>query len=269
MKRALLWGSAAVTSVFITVLTSFPAAWLAPLIERKTGQHFTLADAQGTLWSGSGYLALINHSEISATSTTSTTPTTSVSLIVPGRFEWTLSPWMLLGEVDAQVTNSQLLDHVLTVSGSWRKWQLGAFNLRLPASQLVLLGSPLNTLRPSGDMHLVASSLTLIPKSEGLEIHGAMQLNLTEIASALSPVKPLGNYRVEFEWQGKHAQLTLATLSGALQLKGSGGLDNGHLHFSGQAWAQPEQEPRLTNLLNLLGRRHQVENRNVFAIEFM
>ncbi len=266
MKRALLWGSAAVTSVLITVLTSFPAAWLAPLIERKTGQHFTLADAQGTLWSGSGYLALINHSEISATPTT---PTTSVSLIVPGRFEWTLSPWVLLGEVDARITNSQLLDHPLMVLGSWYRWQFGDFNLRLPASQLVLLGSPLNTLRPSGQMRLVAQSLMLISTPEGLEIHGAMQLNLTEIASALSPVKPLGNYRVEFEWQGKRAQLTLATLSGALQLKGSGALDNGHVHFSGLAWALPEQEPRLTNLLNLLGRRHQVENRNVFVIEFI
>jgi general secretion pathway protein N len=118
-------------------------------------------------------------------------------------------------------------------------------------------------------MRLVAQSLTLISAVEGLEIHGAMQLNLTEIASALSPVKPLGSYRVEFEWHGKRAQLKLATLFGALQLKGSGALDNGHVHFSGQAWALPEQEPRLTNLLNLLGRRHQVENRNVFAIEFM
>lgn len=266
MKRGLLWSAAAIISVLVTVLINLPAAWLAPLMERKTGHHFTLADVQGTLWSGSGYLALVNHSEISAASVT---PTTSAPLALPGRFEWNLSPWVLLGEVDARITNSQLLDHALTVSGSWRKWQLGEFNLRLPASQLVLLGSPLNTLRPSGEMRLAASALLLIPKPDGLEIHGGMQLNLTEIASALSPVKPLGNYRVEFEWQGKRAQLTLVTLSGALQLKGSGALDNGHVRFSGQAWAVPEQEPRLINLLNLLGRRHQVENRNVFAIEFM
>jgi general secretion pathway protein N len=263
MKRGLLWSVAAIISVLLTVLINFPAAWLTPLMERKTGHHFILADVQGTLWSGSGYLALVNHSEISVTSTASTL------LVLPGRFEWTLSPWLLLGEVDVRVTNSQLLDHALTVSGSWYRWQLGEFKFRLPASQLVLLGSPLNTLKPSGEMRLTASSLTLKPKPEGLEIHGAMQLNLTEIASALSPVKPLGNYRVEFEWQGKRAQLTLSTLSGALQLEGSGALVNGHVRFSGQAWALPEQEPRLINLLNLLGRRHQVENRNVFAIEFM
>lgn len=263
MIRSLLWSAAAILSILITVFISFPAAWLVPLMERKTGQHFILADVQGTLWSGSGYLAVINSSEHSSASIPSTL------LVLPGRFEWTLSPRVLLGEVDARITNSQLLDHVLTVSGSWYRWQLGDFNLRLPASQLVLLGSPLNTLRPSGQLRLATRSLTLISTPEGLEIHGAMQLNLTEIASALSPVKPLGNYRVEFEWQGKRAQLTLVTLSGALQLKGSGALDNGHVHFSGQAWALPEHEPRLANLLNLLGRRYQVENRNVFVIEFI
>jgi len=46
------------------------------------------------------------------------------------------------------------------------RWQLGEFKFRLPASQLVLLGSPLNTLKPSGEMRLTASSLTLKPKPE-------------------------------------------------------------------------------------------------------
>ena len=73
---------------------------------------------------------------------------------------------------------------------------------------------------------------------------------------------------MEFEWQGKRAQLTLTTLSGPLQLEGNGALANGRLRFSGQAWALPEQESRLAILLNLLGRRYQVGNRNVFAIEF-
>ena len=95
-----------------------------------------------------------------------------------------------------------------------------------------------------------------------------MQLQLNDIASVLSPVKPLGTYRMEFDWQGMGAQLTLSTLSGPLQLQGNGAIKNGHLQFSGQAWALPEHEPQLANLLNLLGRRHQIENRTVFVIEF-
>ena len=256
MKRALLWSLAALMAILLSLVISFPAAWLAPLIERKTSGRYTLADAQGTLWSGSAYLGVIAN------------PESSIATVFPGRFKWTLSRWILLGEVNARITNPQLLEHALTVIGDWRTWHVNQLMLRLPASQLVIFGAPLNTLKPSGQMRVLAQTLIVRSLPEGIEIHGAMQLQLNEIASVLSPVKPLGNYRVEFEWQGKRAQLTLRTLSGPLQLEGSGVLTNGRLRFSGQAWALPEQESRLAILLNLLGRRHQIGNRNVFAIEF-
>jgi len=95
-----------------------------------------------------------------------------------------------------------------------------------------------------------------------------MQLLLSDIASALSPVKPLGAYRLQFDWQGARAQLTLATLSGPLQLEGNGAIVNGRLRFSGLAWAQPGQEQRLASLLALLGQRRQIGDRNVIALEF-
>ena len=256
MKRALLWSLAALMAILLSLVISLPAAWLAPLIERKTSGRYTLADAQGTLWSGSAYLGVIAN------------PERSIATAFPGRFKWTLSRWILLGEVNARITNPQLLEHALTVIGDWHTWHVNQLMLRLPASQLAIFGAPLNTLKPSGQMRVLAQTLIVRSLPEGIEIHGAMQLQLNEIASVLSPVKPLGNYRVEFEWQGKRAQLTLTTLSGPLQLEGSGVLTNGRLRFSGQAWALPEQESRLAILLNLLGRRHQVGNRNVYAIEF-
>ena len=95
-----------------------------------------------------------------------------------------------------------------------------------------------------------------------------MQLNMTEIASALSPVKPLGAYQLQVDWRGARAQLTLKTLSGPLQLQGSGVLVNGRLQFSGEAWAREGQEQRLAILLNLLGQRRQQGNRNIIALEF-
>jgi general secretion pathway protein N len=95
-----------------------------------------------------------------------------------------------------------------------------------------------------------------------------MQLEMTEIASALSPVKPLGTYRMQFDWQGDKARLNLKSLSGPLMLEGAGSIINGRLRFSGQAWAQEGEEQRLAVLLNLLGQRRQVGNRNVIALEF-
>lgn len=256
MKRTLLWGLAAIVAVLLSLLVSFPATWLAPIVERQTNGRYTLSAAQGTLWAGSARITGVSNSvELAA-------------LTLPGRFVWTFSPSLLIGKVDASITNTELLERPLTISGNWRTWHLGEFVLSLPASQLTALGAPLNTLKPTGRMHLSSQSLRVLSNPEGLQIHGVMQLQLNDIASVLSPVKPLGTYRMEFDWQGIRAQLTLSTLSGLLQLQGNGAIEKGHLRFSGQAWALPEHEPQLANLLNLLGRRHQIENRTVFVIEF-
>ena len=95
-----------------------------------------------------------------------------------------------------------------------------------------------------------------------------MLLELTDIASALSPVKPLGAYRLQFDWQGANARLTLSTLSGPLQMAGQGAMVKGRLQFRGEAWAQPGQEQKLAILLNLLGQQRQRGNRHVVALEF-
>ena len=43
---------------------------------------------------------------------------------------------------------------------------------------------------------------------------------------------------------------------------------NQHLQFSGEASARQGQEERLAMLLNLLGQRRQVGNKNIYVLEF-
>jgi general secretion pathway protein N len=95
-----------------------------------------------------------------------------------------------------------------------------------------------------------------------------MQLDLTEVASRLSPIRPLGAYRVRMDWQGQQAQLQLTSLAGPMLLNGNGGIDKGRFHFSGRAQAASGQEERLANLLNLLGQRRQDGATNYIALEF-
>ncbi len=256
MKRFLLIALAVLLVVAVTALFSLPAAWLAPLLERQTEGRLTLGDPEGSVWRGSAFLGAASD------------PGAPAAPVLPGRFRWTLSPLALVGRVEARIDNPEALDHTLTVSGSWSAWHLGPASLRLPAERLAALGAPLNTVQPSGLMRLSWASLDLARQQRALAIAGRMQLELTDIASALSPVKPLGAYRLQFDWQGVRAQLTLSTLSGPLQLAGRGAIVNGRLKFSGEAWAQPGQEQRLAILLNLLGQRRQVGNRNVIALEF-
>lgn len=258
MKRALLIGLAALLVALLTALFVLPAAWLTPWIERQTDGRLTLGDPAGTVWRGSAF----------AGASAAADPASPLAPLLPGRFHWTLSPLALFGVIDARIDNPDALDQTLTVSGSWSEWQLGPVSLRLPAERLAALGAPLNTVQPSGEMRLSWPSLTLRRQAQGIAISGRMQLQLTDIASALSPVKPLGAYRLQFDWRGERAQLTLSTLSGPLQMEGSGAIVNGRLQFSGQAWAQPGQEQRLAILLNLLGQRRQVGNRTIVALEF-
>lgn len=117
-------------------------------------------------------------------------------------------------------------------------------------------------------MRLSWSQLQLAREGQGAALQGTMTLEMQDMSSRLSPVKPLGAYVLAFDWQGQQAQMTLKTTRGPMLLSGSGMLTNGRLRFSGKAEAEAGQEERLGNLLNLLGQRRREGNKNVIALEF-
>ena len=97
---------------------------------------------------------------------------------------------------------------------------------------------------------------------------GKMQLEMDDIGSRLSPVKPLGSYVLALDWHGTQADVKLITINGPMLLGGTGSYTNGSLQFSGTAQAEAGQEQRLANFLNLLGQRRQVGGTDVIALEF-
>ncbi len=258
MTRPLHWLAAALVllAALAAALASLPAAWLSPLLERQTDGRLSLGDPEGSVWDGSAFMGVAGSAD------------DALVPLLPGRFRWRLSPLALVGIVDATVQNPRALAAPVRISGSWRHWEIGDGSLSLPAERLAALGAPLNTVRPSGQMRWSWSALSLARTAGGLQIDGRLQLDLTQVASALSPVKPLGAYRMQFDWQGGAARVDLKSLSGPLLLEGRGRLVDGRLQFSGQAWAAQGEEQRLAILLNLLGQRRQVGNRNVIALEF-
>jgi general secretion pathway protein N len=54
---------------------------------------------------------------------------------------------------------------------------------------------------------------------------------------------------------GDTMRLTLDTLEGSLQLRGTGQWRNGHVQFNGEASSEPDAQAALSNLLNILGQR--------------
>lgn len=255
-KRLLLWLLAGILSVGITLAMIFPASWLSYGLEQKTAGRLTLGDAQGTLWQGSAFIGGASDGK------------GAITPLLPGRFNWQLSPLILLGKVEATLENSAALSQVIQIKGDWSQVQISPAAIILPAERLVGLGAPLNTIQPSGQIRFSWSPLQVARQGQKVDLAGQMILDMEDMASRLSPVKPLGAYRLTLDWQGQRAQMALRTVKGPMLLSGEGALNNGSLQFSGKAEAEPGQEARLANLLNLLGQRRLVGGKNVIALEF-
>jgi general secretion pathway protein N len=256
MKRAVLWLLLIVFSVALTLGVFFPAAWMGALVEKQTCGRLTLGDAQGTLWRGSAFIGG------AAGGNSPVTP------LLPGRFSWRLSPLALVGMVDLRLENPEALAQPVDFKGSWKQWQLSPSALLLPAEGLSGLGAPLNTLAPSGTMRLSWTNLARTADSGVVAVNGRTTLELTDMSSRMSPLRPLGSYLLALDWQGQRAQLTLSSVKGPLLLSGAGSLDQGRFQFSGQAEAANGYEDTLANLLNLLGQRRANSEKNVIALEF-
>lgn len=256
MRHFVTWLLAGIASVALTALAFFPATWMAPLVEMQTAGRLTLGDAQGTLWRGSAFIGGAPGGS------------DPVTPLLPGRFSWRLSPMMLLGQVDAELENTAALSRPVSVTGNWYQWQISPAAVVLPAERLAALGAPLNTVQPFGQMRLSWEPLQLVRQGGKIEMVGTMNLEMNDMASRLSPIKPLGAYNLALDWRGQQASVTLKTAKGPMLLSGSGVFANGRLQFSGKAEAEAGQEERLANLLNLLGQRRREGDKNVIALEF-
>lgn len=256
IKQKLAWLCLGLFCILVTILAFAPAAWLNNILERETDGRVALGDVQGSIWKGSAFIG------VAASRNGDLTP------LLPGRFSWRLSPILLLGQIELELENSASLIRPVTLTGNFRRVQVSPGGLILPSERLSGLGAPLNTVRPTGDITLSWDQLEISMPDKQWDIRGTMKLTMQDIASALSPVKPLGSYLMTFVWYGQKADIDLKTLQGPMLLIGKGALVQGKLKFSGTAQAQGGQEDKLANLLNLLGQRHPGADKNVIALEF-
>lgn len=255
MRRLMVWFLAGLASAAFTALAFFPAAWISAIVDKQTAGRLTLGDAQGTLWRGSAFIG------------GAASDNDAVAPLLPGRFSWRLSPMIFLAIVDAELENAEALSQPVSVTGSWQQWQVSPAAVLLPAERLAALGAPLNTVQPSGQMRLSWGTLQLARQDGIIGMTGSMDLDMNDMASRMSPIKPLGSYNLALDWRGLQAAVTLKTIKGPMLLSGSGTFANGRLQFSGKAEAETGQEERLANLLNLLGQRRREGNKDIIALE--
>jgi general secretion pathway protein N len=230
-----------------------PAAWLAQALAQGTGGQLMLMEASGSVWSGSARLQLTGGAQSRDVS------------VLPGRIHWTMRPqWLGIGvALRADCCTTEPLR--LQWSPGWRSTQikLSDGQSKWPATALAGLGTPWNTVLLEGSLSLSTQGLSVEWAGGRMNLQGRAQLDALDMASRLSTLKPLGSYRLELSGgaanannpQPSAASLNLVTLTGDLQLTGSGQWVGSRLRFSGEASASPEREAALANLLNIVGRR--------------
>ena len=253
----LLGVGGAVLGLLVALVVWAPAAWLAAAVASATGQRLLLADARGTVWKGSA-VPVLTGGEGSRDASA-----------LPGRLEWTLGlqgSALALRVRHACCINGELLLRVAPGLGRVRvdlPAAPGAVG-QWPASWLVGLGTPWNTLQPSGSLQLFTSGLSAESVQGRWRLAGRAELALNSMGSRLSTLDVLGSYRLVLSGAPADgagaatdttATLQLATTSGALLLDGSGQWVASKLRFNGQASAAPGSEAILNNLLNIIGRR--------------
>ena len=276
MIRWALGGAALGAGIMLAVCA--PATWLAAAVADGTSQRLQLADARGTVWRGSAVLLLTGGSGSRSASA------------LPGRLQWTLGldgRALMLRARQACCINGELRLRIAPGLGRLRLELLGDAQAapsviaagdtgngsssgssvistigQWPASWLVGLGTPWNTLQPSGSLQLSTSGLSLEQVQGRWLFSGRAELEMGNMGSRLSTLDVLGSYRLSVSGdaaKGEATRVQLSTTSGALQLSGdgqwSGVGSEARLRFNGSASASPGSEDALGGLLNIIGRR--------------
>lgn len=224
----------AVLAVLITAASFAPATWLGKFVAGHS--RVRLVYPSGTLWNGSAILGISDG---------------RATRVLPGRVKWHMR-WseLMHGRVGLAFRHRSAEDEI-KVSYDGRMIQLGAGAVMWPAATLEILGAPFNTVSPGGTLRIRWDESRL--SNDGFE--GSVQIDWDSAQSALSPVVPLGDFRVVLTAKAGQGDLKLTTLRGPLLLEGRGRMQAGQIKFSGTADAEPEMRSNLNGLIGVLGPR--------------
>jgi len=211
-----------------------PATLVDAGLQRASHGALRLAEAQGSLWSGSGQIEIRE---------------TGGRTGVAKALAWRVVPQSLLrGRLVCEVD----LDKSATpfpVTISLSRIELANADIRLPATVLGLGVPKLAPLGLTGDVRIHVSSLSIARN----RMEGYATVNWHGAGSTLSPVSPLGDYEVRLDGEGMTVHAYLRTIEGPLQLEGKGSWTQGERPaFLAMARVPPQHQQELAPLLRLI-----------------
>lgn len=260
------WAAAgALAGLLVAALLNWPAHWVAPVLERASGERIRLSDVRGTLWDGSAVLGL------------TAGPGSRDVRMLPGRTRWQLRPDWVSGhagslpglalQLDQDCCLREPLSAQLSVSAGAIAARVGTLDWQGPVALMQGLGAPWNTLGFEGRLRLSTAGFMLrladrTDRAAGSpQMDGRLSLTAESVSTRIAPIDSLGSYRFDIEGpgaaqRGDPLRFTLATLEGPLRLTGQGVWMAGQLRFSADAQAAPGYEAALAHVLRLIGNRN-------------
>jgi general secretion pathway protein N len=215
------------------LVATAPATLIDARLAQASAGGLRLAEARGTLWSGTGQIEIRDANRNSG---------------IAKSVAWHIRPaYLLLGTLRYDVA----LDHAqhFPVAISLSRIEVTDADINLPAAALGLGAPKLAPLGLTGDMLLHIARLAFGRGS----VQGNATLRWRDAGSAFTRISPLGDYELRLEGDGTAVRATLRTLQGPLQLDGQGSWASGRNPvFRGNARVPPAQQQQLAPLLRMI-----------------
>jgi general secretion pathway protein N len=234
------WGASALglatfaAALLATLAALAPATLIDSQLARVTDGRLRLAGAQGTLWSGTGWIEVRDPAGRAG---------------VARHIAWRVLPESLLrARLMAEVELDQGAKP-FPFAVSLSRVEIADAGITLPAAALALGVPKLAPLRLTGEIRVSILQLSL----ERGRLDGDATLLWRAAGSALTPVSPLGEYELHLKAAGPAVHATLRTLEGPLQLDGEGSWSGrGSPGFLATARVPEPQQEQLSPLLRLI-----------------
>jgi general secretion pathway protein N len=243
-----LFALVALLLLLLMVVAFAPAKWATQALQERSGGTLVFSEVRGRWWNGQARLALASGAE--------------KPVLLPGIITWRAAPGALFSgklavQLSAPALSAQAFDVSVVRAAGGLRVEAQAWRAQLPMAVFQGLGAPWNTLGLTGVMQWAAGPMSFESSAAraGMLAGASGVLTLTEMASLVSPLKPLGTYSINWQSTSAEVSFNLSTVRGPLLLDARGAVVGSKLRVSGTAKAEPSAVSALANLLGIIGRR--------------
>jgi len=230
-RRIVVYLVAGALAYGLVLVATVPAAWIAKILERATGQVLLVRAPAGTLWSGSARLYAAARSG----------PPLELGQ-VRWRTAWSaLFAGRLAADVSfgaaARAARIEISPFGATISG---------LDIAVPAQMLASVAPGLETFGPQGELRARTDSLRI----DGESILGLAELEWRRVRLARAHGLELGSHIARLRGGGRRVDIELGTTEGPLQVSGKGSWERARgLAIAGSAEHGAQAAPELRTFL--------------------